>query len=335
MTARREAISGLLGSRALKAKRAIVKRVRPRYRVATSRLRVLPGFVILGAQRAGTTSVFDYLERHPDIVGPAGWDPSVPWRKELHFFTDRFDRGPDWYRASFPLLAEQRVARLRGGDIVAGEATPYYLFHPAVPERMAATIPDVRLIVLLRNPVERAYSHYQHSRRLNVEPLSFEEALKAEDERLSGEEERLVSDPGYSSQAHRHFSYLSRGRYADQLERWLAYFPRERILILRSEDLFAEPARCYAELLGFLGVRGWAPTEFAARNRASYAPIDPALRARLEDHFAEPNTRLTQLLGDGFAWGSPLSPGQGTSRSASAEPYGQPAGPSVPTHTRS
>ena len=306
MKTRRE-ISGSLGARALKAKRAVVRRVRPRYRVTTSRLRVLPDFVILGAQRAGTTSLFDYLERHPDIVGPAGWDPSVSWRKELHFFTDRFDQGPDWYRASFPLLVERRVARLHGGDIVAGEATPYYLFHPAVPKRMAATIPEARLIVLLRNPVERAYSHYQHSRRLNVEPLSFEQALDAEDERLAGEEERLASDPDYSSQAHRHFSYLSRGRYADQLERWLAYFPRERILILRSEDLFVEPATCYAERLGFLGVRSWAPTELVVRNRATYAPIDAALRARLEDHFAEPNARLTRLLGDGFGWSSPLA----------------------------
>jgi hypothetical protein len=297
-----------MSSRARRAGRTIAARVRPRYRTGTSRLRLLPSFIVLGAQRAGTTSVFDHLEGHPDVASPTGWDPSVSWRKELHFFTDHFERGLGWYRAFFPTTAERRLARARGGDIVAGEATPYYLFHPAVPERMAATLPDVRLVVLLRNPIERAYSHYQHARRLNAEPLSFADALAAEDERLAGEEAKLLSDPRYSSVHHRHHSYLARGMYADQLERWLGHFPREQFLILRSEDLFAEPAARYAELLGFLGLRAWEPAEFAVRNRASYAPIDPELRARLEERFAEPNARLARLLGEGLFWRSSLDP---------------------------
>lgn len=277
-----------------------------RLRVATGKARILPSFLIIGAQRAGTTSLYDHLRHHPDIAEPAGGEQSVSWRKELHFFDEKFWRGIDWYRSFFPLAASRRIARLRGSDLVAYEATPYYLFHPAVPERVARTIPDVRLIALLRDPIERAYSHYQMMLRKNTERLSFEDAIAAEEERLAGEEERLLADPRYFSRHHRHHSYISRGLYADQLERWFAHFPREQLLVLRAEDFFAKPAEALADVLAFLGLRDWSPGEFEARNRASYAPIDAPLRRRLEERLAEPNARLERLLGRDFRWSSPL-----------------------------
>jgi hypothetical protein len=287
--------------------RRVKKFVRPhrrRFRVATRRARILPSFLVIGAQRAGTTSLFQSLRRHPDITGPASLDESVTWGKELHFFDEKSWRGIDWYRSFFPTSAKQRLVRLLGRDLLAGEATPYYMFHPAVPERVAAALPEVRLIALLRDPIERAYSHYQLMRRTGREKLSFEDALAAEEKRLAGERERLLSDPHFRGHHHRHRAYVGRSLYSDQLERWLAFFPREQLLVVRAEDFLARPSDIYAETLAFLGVRPWQPDDFEPRNRKSYAPIDPALRARLEERFAEPNERLARLLGRDFGWGS-------------------------------
>jgi hypothetical protein len=278
--------------------------VRRQFRLATKRARLVPSFLIIGAQRAGTTSLFGDLRRHPDVRGPTAGEEFVRLRKEVHFFDHRFENGLDWYRSFFPLSVERRVARFRGRDLIVGESTPYYLFHPEVPSRVAASLPDVRLIALLRNPVDRAYSHYQHRHRAGYEKLTFEEALAAEDKRLAGGDELLLTDERYRKHHYNH-AYFRRGLYAEQLERWLALFPREQLLVLRSEDFFAQPLETYAEALDFIGVRPWQPKRFRHRNKASYARIDPALRAELEERYAEPNARLAELLGRDFGWDSP------------------------------
>jgi Sulfotransferase domain len=283
-----------------------------RFRIATRRARILPGFIIIGAQRAGTTSLFYYLRRHPDVRRPSSGDGSVFWPKELHFFDERYDRGLDWYRTFFPLAIDRRVARMRGRDLVAGEATPYYLFHPLVPERVAASLPDVRLIALLRDPIERAYSHYQLMVRTGREKLSFEDAVGAEEERLARED--VIGGEGVrtkygalSHQQHRHRAYITRGMYADQLERWYAHFPREQLMVIRAEDFLSRPREIFADVLRFVGLRDWQPTDFVARNRGSYAPIEPEVRAQLEERLAEPNARLAALLGWDRTWDRPAA----------------------------
>jgi lipopolysaccharide transport system ATP-binding protein len=266
--------------------------------LATKRVRALPSFLIIGAQRAGTTSLFYYLCSHPDVARPA--------TKEIHFFDDNYWRGIDWYRSFFGLS----FGRAR----VTGEATPYYLFHPAVPTRVAATIPDVRLIALLRNPVDRAYSHYHKMRRMGIERLSFKKALAAEERRLAGEEERLLADARYRSTHHRRHAYVGRGLYADQLEHWLASFPREQLLVLLSDDFFARPGEVYAQTVEFLGLPPWQPEALEDRNPASYKALAPEIRAGLEARFAEPNARLAGLLGRDV-W-APSAPTQSSASSS-------------------
>jgi hypothetical protein len=303
---------------------------RRKVRYATRRSRILPTFLIIGAQRAATTSLFTNLRRHPEVIGPRTADTSVAWWKELHFFDENYWRGTDWYRAFFPLEIRQRASRRFGRELACGEATPYYLFHPAVPERVQETLPDVRLVALLRNPVERAYSHYQHMRLTGREKLTFAEAIDAEERRVRGAGEELLRDkPSARKQGnrrhheHRHRAYVGRGLYAEQLERWFAQFPREQLLVLRSEDLLARPDEIYARAFAFLGVREWSPGGLEARNVASYAPIEPELRARLEKRFAEPNERLVELLGPEFRWESGID-APGTSPGAILRPA-QPA----------
>jgi hypothetical protein len=257
------------------------------YGRATSAIRPLPDFLILGAQKAGTTALYAYLRRHPRITGPS-------W-KEISFFDRHYLRGEAWYRGNFPNLLRTR------GELV-GEASPSYLFHPLAPERAAALVPSARLIALLRNPVDRALSHYHHEVALGREELSFEDALAAEEERLEGEEERLRAEPGYFSSAWWNYTYKGRGRYAEQLERWLERFPREQLLILPSEELLGDPEQTHARVLEFLGSPPHRLDAYPRVFERKYDAMKPETRVRLAAHFAEPNRHLYELLGRNLEW---------------------------------
>jgi len=252
---------------------------------ATARARPLPDFLILGAQKAGTTALYAYLRRHPGITGPR-------W-KEVSYFDRHYRRGSAWYRGNFPAGRGRRLV---------GEASPSYLFHPLAPERAAALVPGARLIAILRDPVERAYSHYQHELALGREALSFEEALDREDTRMEGELERILADPGYFSHPWWNFTYVARGLYAEQLERWHAAYGRQQLLVLANEELSVDAAATYARVLEFLGA---APHELDSYPRVfdrDYPALRPETRERLVAHFAGPNRRLYALLGRDLGW---------------------------------
>ncbi len=279
--------------------------------------RVLPNLIVGGAQKSGTTTLHRLLESHPGVFFPAR-------PQEIHFFDldDRYARGLDWYAGHFTAW--------RGEPVIA-QTSPLYLYEPAVAGRIAAALPAARLIFVLRRPIDRAASHYWHEVRYGWEPLSFEEALEREPERLRGGQE-----------ARRHYSYLDRGRYASQLRRYLDLFPAEQILVLTYDQLVADlpglGRRC-ADFLA-LPVAGWtlpAGDEPFRHNRAQvprfralqrwvrparaslpalawlvdrvnlvpgrYPPIASATRARLAEVFAheiEDLARLTSL--DLSAW---------------------------------
>ena len=269
-----------------------------RYLQATSGMRMMPDFLIVGTQRGGTTSLYRYLAQHPDMA------PTLV-SKGVRYFDAEYARGTSWYRGHFPLRAHARAHQsLRHASLITGEGSPYYLFHPLAAERAAATVPRAKIIAMLRNPVSRAYSHYQHEVDGGFEDLpTFEQAIEAEPTRLTGEAERLVSDGTATSYAHRHHSYLARGRYAEQLEVWLRHFPREQVHVLRSEDLFGEPETTYADVLAFLELRPHSLSDYKPYN-AHRAPkgMEAQTRERLESAFAGPNRDLAGLLGDRFTW---------------------------------
>jgi hypothetical protein len=273
--------------------------LRKAYRATTNPLRLLPDFIIIGVQKGGTTSLYRYLIEHPSIA--------PIYVKEPHFFDIYFHKRLGWYRAHFPTLAEKYAAQLvRGQKFLTGEASPYYLLHPLAAKRVAETLPHVKLIVLLRNPVDRAYSQYQHQRRQpGVEPLSFEEAIEREAERLAGEEEKMLQDERYASFNHRHYSYLARGTYIEQLPRWMKMFPREQFLILKSEDLFSNPAAIVAQTLEFLNIpisEEQREKVYKPFNEARYEPMAPETRTRLVEHFRPLNARLYEFLERDFGW---------------------------------
>ena len=232
----------------------------------------LPDYVIIGAQKGGTSFLYHLLTRHP-LVEPAA-------RKELHFFDhpEHFDNGAEWYRRCFP-----RPSSKDGQRSITGEATPYYLFDPPVAKRMAAIVPQARLIALLRNPVDRAYSHYQMQVKRGTEPRTFEEAIEQQ-----------------------HSSYVSRGIYVDQLLRWFEVYSKEQMLVLKSEDFFKRPVETLKVVLAFLDLPDWEPEASELQQRrhsGTYKQImDPSTRQQLEAYFEPHNQRLYEYLDIDFGW---------------------------------
>lgn len=261
----------------------------------TAPLRLQPGFIMIGAQRCGTTSVFRALMAHPQLVRPL-------FHKGVNYFDLNYYRGAGWYRSHFPLgeVARRRTARY--GAPVAFEASGYYLYHPFAIERLARDLPGIKLVAMVRNPVERAFSAYKHESARGFEHESFGRALELEDARLEGEIERMRADPSYESYSHRHQSYRHRGQYAEQLERAFAFVPRERVHVIQSEAFFRQPAQEYRRLVEFLGLRPFEPTTFGPYNARPGAPLDPGIRRMLEEHFGPHNEQLAKLLAQPLAF---------------------------------
>lgn len=239
------------------------------YRRLTAGSRPLPDFLIVGAKRCGTSWSYRTLAEHPRVLRA--------WRKEIHYFDrdDAFARGPGWYRAHFP--------RTWPG-VLTGEATPEYLYVPAVAPRLAALVPDAKLIALLRDPIDRAHSHYEHNRRVGVERRTFEAALEAQAENV---------ETGDDDDA----SYLTRGHYAEQLARLFQHFAPERVLVVRSEDFFDRSDAVMGTMLRFLGLpAGHRPFSGGPRH-SPYPSMPEATRARLVEYYRSHNERLYGLLG--------------------------------------
>ncbi len=276
------------GRASLRTKRRIAQQ-RLRVRGLTSSIRPLPRLLIIGTQRGGTSSLYRYLGAHPDV------ERSI--RKETEYLTRSYGCGEAWYRSHFTLRR----------DRLSFEATPDYLLHPQAPARAAALLPNAKVIALLRDPVARAVSHHGHMTRLGYEDLPLCDALAAEPDRLDGALDALVrGDDVADVRPLLRFSYAARGRYGEQLERWLEHTDRERLLVLRSEDLYADPAAVLHEVEDFLELRRWLPPSFPnhslAGGRSARSPADDRALDDLHASLADDGVLLRSLLGDRWRW---------------------------------
>jgi hypothetical protein len=270
----------------------------------------LPNFLIVGAMRSGTTSLTRHLRDHPDVF--------ISAVKELHYFDFEFSKGPEWYKSHFEAAVDQRAI---------GEATPNYLYFAEAMLRIRELLPSVKTVAILRNPVDRAYSHYWHNRSTGRETLGFAEAIAAEPRRLA------VTDPRERAL----WSYTDRGHYLTQLERVVENFDRRRLLVLLFDDLAESPAKVYDSLRNFLGIEEMEPSAsidvpmnrfVASRSRllrglikrapkklrptlevlntkddGTYPPMPAEVRHELIDRFQEGNEKLGAWLGrDLGAW---------------------------------
>jgi hypothetical protein len=247
----------------------------------------LPDFLIFGAQRSGTTNLYDLVVRHPSV--------SAASHKEIHFFDLHYGRGEHWYRGNFPSARSDSS----GGALICGEATPTYIAYQSAPTRVRTLMPEVKLIALLREPVARAVSHYHHFRRLGNEDRSFEEAIAWEYSYLSsGNRPLLLDSPERGSDP----LYLSLSAYAPQLKRWLATFPREQIFVSPSEDLFENRDAVLASLGRFLELRSPFPPLTVPPKQFPYPEVAQETRRRLTDLFAPYNRELESLLERPLPW---------------------------------
>lgn len=275
------------------------KAVLRRWGTATAGHRRGPELVVVGAKRGGTTSFWKYLADHPGVL------PTFPRAEKVkgtYYFDENWGRGERWYRSHFASDAVRaRAAAELGYAPVTFEASPYYLFHPHAPARARQTVPDATIVALLRDPVERAFSHWKE-RSNHTEDLSFADALAAEADRTAGEEARMLADPTYVSFAHRHQTYVAQGQYAPMLERWFDAFGRDRVLVVAAEEFYADPQSFLDQVTDQLGIPRrdlGTPEPF---NAEPSADMDPTVRARLAEELADDIRAVEDLLGRPMPW---------------------------------
>ena len=274
--------------------------------MATAWLRPGPDFLVIGTKRGGTTSFYFDLLQHPSVL-PL-FPPPMPYvkadaTKGVHYFDSNHFRGDRWYRSYMPTRASRALARSRSGvEPVAGEASPYYLFHPAAAERAHASYPQARIIALLRDPVDRTYSHWKERRRSGAEELGFDDALAAEPTRLEGERDRLLSDPNYASYAWEQQSYVTQSMYGRALKPWVQRFGASNILVAASEDYYRDPVSVLRAVDEFLGLPPRSGSTGVVRNAAVGDPLPVETRTTLEKRFEADIELLTSLTGRTFPW---------------------------------
>ncbi|NEP09405.1 MAG: tetratricopeptide repeat protein [Symploca sp. SIO2C1] len=242
-----------------------------------------PNFIIIGQPKCGTSSLYSYLTQHPQIL------PAI--EKEIRFwsFKPNFEKGLDWYLAHFPAIASEQ-------GLITGEATPGYLDSPPAADSLLQEFPHMKLIVVLRNPVDRALSHYYMCTRQSRDKRSLEKAI------LSGIKD--VNNKSYLNLFNncKISSYLKRSQYIENLSRWMELFSKEQFLIIKSEDLFAEPATIINQVFNFLGVEPYELQVYSNKTKNSYPPISPSMRQTLNDYFRPFNQQLEEYLDRKFDW---------------------------------
>lgn len=264
------------------------------YALRTVGTRAVPDFLIVGSKRGGTTSLFNYLLMHPGVLGLF---PQLRGRKSTDYFFKERDRGDLWYRSHFHTRTYRRIVERRlGYTPVSGEASPYYLWDPRVAPQVQQLCSGVKAIALLRNPVERAWSHYQERVHNGLEPLGFEAALAAEDSRLAGERERMLAEPNYYSPAHDFYSYRSRGIYLPQLQNWRTSFPTGQMLVLRSEDMYQDVQGTFDKVTDYLQIPRFSLPNTKTFNSITRSKIPADIRQELTDFYAPHNAELATYL---------------------------------------
>jgi hypothetical protein len=253
------------------------------WRLASMRARLAPrerpAFIIAGAQKAGTTYLYQELCAHPHVL------PALT--KEIHYFDSNYDRDLEWYFGFFPRAAKLALGR------ISGEASPDYMVHPLAAQRIAKDLPETKVIILLRDPVKRAFSQFLHERRLGyLEPFRLGTDLGR------SELERSEEEPSYVSYALSHYSYRLRGVYLPQVERFYDALGPDRLLVLRSEQLYAHPIDCTMRVQEFLGLEPWRPSRPGPNDMKSSGVIPPDAATELREYFAPHEAALQRYLED-------------------------------------
>ena len=259
-------------------------------------LHLLPDFYIIGAQKSGTTSLFYYLTKHPNIPQTI---------KDIRFFDKYYHKGLDWYRLHFPLKISKSVAqKINRKKYVIGEATERYLEYPHAPQRIKKITPNAKFLIVLRNPVERTYSHYNMNLRLKHETLPFEERINNVQSRIQEEYEKMEKDETYYSDEYFRYAYLDRSIYIDKIKRWMKIFPKEQFMVVENKELSKKTSRVYNDVLEFLNLPALELNEYKKFYLAKYKQptMEPEIRKKLIEFFKPYNEKLYKFLDIDYGW---------------------------------
>jgi len=260
-------------------------------------MHVLPDYYIIGAAKSGTTSLYDYLVQH-QCVQPIT-------TKEPRFFDKYYNRGENWYRINFPFTFQKFISeKINKKKFITGDATPRYLDHPHAPHRIKKITPNAKFIILLRNPIDRAYSNYNMRINAKREHLSFEDTIEKERKQGKDEFKKMQQNEEYYSRDYYHNAYLDRSIYVDKLKRWMEVFPKEKFLIIQSEEFFKDTSKMYKEVLEFLNLPNQELPEYKQIGKAKYKQpkMNSETRKKLVEYFKPHNERLYEFLGRRFDW---------------------------------
>lgn len=260
-------------------------------------LHILPDFYIIGGQKCGTTSLFEYLSLHPSILRGAA--------KDIRFFDKYYSKGANWYGLYFPLkIKKSYLEFFLKKKFLTGEATERYLEYPFAPQRIKNVTPHAKFLVLLRNPIDRAFSHYTMNVVRKMELLSFEKAIEIENERIEDSMKKMKTDNTYYDDIYFRHAYLDRGIYITKLKRWFDIFPKNQFLIIQSEKFWSNTSEAYNEVLEFLGLSHFKLGEYKPFRKTIYRDrkIAPETRKQLIDFFRPHNEQLYEFLGRRFDW---------------------------------
>ena len=263
--------------------------IKQNYRYITSPLRILPDFFVIGVVRSGTTSLFHYLNQHPNIAG-ALYD-------ELGYFDDNYHLGVNWYKSLFPTIFTKKRIQKEHGKFLSFDDTPFYIYNPQVARRIHENFPNAKMILLLRNPIDRAYSNYNLT---NFAKLTFDEFIKNEIDEinnidLDSKDESYLVNNFYEK-------ILPRGFYAKQLEAWYQIFPKEKILINSSEDFANNTDEVLNQIFNFLEIKQVKIKDTTKHNVRKFPPMEQKTRDYLIEFFKPYNESLYKLINEKFDW---------------------------------
>lgn len=267
------------------------------FRTLTSPWRLLPNFIIIGYHKAGTSSLYDYLNMHPNIGAAA--------TKEVHFFDYQFSRKIGWYREQFPQNKDKKIfEKNKQEKFITGEASPDYILHPLVPRRIKEILSTVKLLILLRNPIDRSYSHYQHDKRRGIDPAkTFEEVISDDDNRLKIMEKKFSNDEINTYNLNEIlFPYISASKYIIHINEWMKVFSKTQVLFLLTSDLEQFPQTTMDKICKFLDIPYYKFTNFKKSNVGNYELMNQKTRDELIDIFKPYNKKLEKFLGRILNW---------------------------------
>ncbi|QLH04006.1 sulfotransferase [Nitrosopumilus oxyclinae] len=285
----REKIRACLGNSKLYS---VAKLIHSKYAKLSSNYHSLPDFLIIGAAKSGTSSLYEYLNQHPSIL------PCVV--KEPNYFTAYYNRGLDWYKSCFPFKAKRFFCPEK--KFLTGEATARYYWYPFAPERVKQLLPNCKIILLLRNPVERSYSHYKMRYKNKIIDQTFEQEILDEPKRIEGEWDKMLNDENYFSFKFNSNGYLTKGLYINYITKWFELFPKKQILVIKAEDFFSNPEKITNETLEFLGLPSIKLKNYEIMRKGLDDKLTSDIRKKLIDYFKPYNQKLYDFLNVDFGW---------------------------------